>query len=71
LPESSAGCAASGEELKEVQAVVRDEREPVFDDPLGQFPVRLAVQTEVVDVHCLKTSGMSDSNQRLMQAFVN
>ena len=59
------------EELQEIHAVVRDERELVLDDPLGQFPVRLATQTEVVDVHCFKTSGMSDSNQRFMQAFVD
>jgi hypothetical protein len=30
------------EEPSEVDAVVRDEREFILDDPLGQFPVRLA-----------------------------
>lgn len=59
------------EESNKIAAVVRDERELIFDDSLGQFPVGLATQTEVVDVRCLKTSGISDSNQRLMQAFVD
>jgi hypothetical protein len=38
---------------------------------LPTFPVRLAAQTKMIDVHCFKTSGMSDSNQRLMQAFLD
>ena len=46
------------EKLDEVHAVVCDEREFVFDDPLCQRPVRLAAQAEVVDVGCLETGGM-------------
>jgi YD repeat-containing protein len=40
------------EELNKVEAVVGDERELVFDDPLGQFPVRLAAQAEMIDMGC-------------------
>lgn len=58
-------------ESNKIHAVVRDEREFTLDDSIGQFPVRLAVQTYVVDLQCLETSGMSDSNQRLMQTFVD
>src|SRR5438309_7794588 len=59
------------EKADEVHAVVRDEREFTLDDSLGQFPVWLAAQAKVIDVVCLKTGAMSDSNQRLMQAFVD
>jgi len=59
------------EEPKEIDAVVGDEREFVVDDPFGQFPVRFAGQTEMVDMGCFETSSMSDSNQRFMQAFVD
>jgi hypothetical protein len=59
------------EEPNKVDAVVRDDCELVFDNSLGQFPIRLAAQTEVIDMRCFETGAMSDSNQRLMQAFVD
>ena len=59
------------EEAKEVYAVVGDEGEFVCGNPLGQNPVRLPAQTEVIDMGGLETSGMSDFNQRLVQAFVD
>jgi hypothetical protein len=46
------------EDPEEVHTIVCDEREFVFDDPLGQRPVRLAAQAEVIDVGCLETGGM-------------
>ena len=59
------------EQPNEIKAVVRDKREFILDDSLGKFPVRLATQTEMVDVGCFETGAMSDSDQRLMQAFVD
>ena len=38
---------------------------------VGQFPVRFATQAKVIDVGCFESGAMSDSNQRLMQAFVD
>ena len=59
------------EDPEEVHTIVCDEREFVFDDPLGQRPVRLAAQAEVIDVGCLETGGMGQPDQRLMQALVD
>jgi len=59
------------EEPNEVDAVVRDEREFILDDTLGQLPVRLAAQTDMVDMGRLESGAMSDFDQRLMQAFVD
>ena len=42
------------EEANKVDAVIRDEREIILDDSTGQFPVRRAAQTEMVDVGCSK-----------------
>jgi hypothetical protein len=61
----------AAEKPNKVDPVVRDKRQFILDDPVGQFLVRLAAQTEVVDVSCFETSAMSDSDQRLMQAFVD
>ncbi len=61
----------SAEESNKVDAVIRHEREFIADDSVGEFPVRLATQTYMVDVGCLETGAMSDSNQRLMQSFVD
>lgn len=55
----------------EIDSVVGDECEFIFCDPLGQFPVRLAIQAKVIDVGCFETGAMSDSDQRVMQAFVD
>ena len=46
------------EKLNKIGTVIRDEREFVHDDPFPQYPVRLAVQTEVVDMSCREPSGM-------------
>jgi hypothetical protein len=54
------------EETNKVDAIVSDEREFILDDLLGYFPVGLSAQTEMVDVDCVETGAMSDSNQRLM-----
>ena len=51
------------EEPNKVDAVVRDERVLMIDDTVGQSPVWLARQTEMVDVGCFETGAMSDSNQ--------
>ena len=59
------------EETNEVHAVVRHEREFIPNDPLAQYPVWLAVQTEMIDMCRLEASRLSDSNQRFMHAFVN
>jgi hypothetical protein len=59
------------EEAHQVDAVIRDEREFILDDSVGQFPARITAQTEMVDVSCFETTTMSDSNQPLMQAFVD
>ena len=56
---------------KKVDPVICDEREFILDDSIGQFPVRLATQTEVIGVGCFESGAMSDSDQRLMQAFVD
>jgi hypothetical protein len=50
------------EEANKVNSVVRDERELVFDYSLGQFPVRIAAETEVVDMRCFETGAMSETN---------
>jgi hypothetical protein len=51
------------EQPKKVDAIVGDEREFIFDYALGQFPVWLAAQAEMIYVGCLKTRAMSDHNQ--------
>ena len=61
----------SCEELKEIDAVVRDEREFIPDDSVSQVPVGLTAQSEMIDVGCFEPGAMSDSSQRLMQAFVD
>jgi hypothetical protein len=50
------------EEPNEVDAIIGDEREFIFQDSLGQFPVRLTTQAEMIDVGCFETGAMSDSN---------
>jgi len=40
----------AAEEPNKVDAVVRDEREFILDDSVGQFPVGLAAPTEMIDV---------------------
>ena len=57
-------------ESNKVNAVIRYEREFIRSDSLGEFPVRLTAQTEVIDVG-FKSRLMSDSDQRLMQAFID
>ncbi len=59
------------EKPNKIDAVVRDERELIFDDSVGELPVRLAAQPEMVDVACFESGAMSDTDQRLMQAFVD
>jgi hypothetical protein len=44
------------EEANEVTAVVRDERVLVRNDSFGQLPVRLAAQTEVIDMVYFKSA---------------
>jgi hypothetical protein len=54
-----------------VHTVICDERELIFDDSAGEFPVRLAAQPKMVHVACFESSAMTYSDQRLMQAFVD
>jgi hypothetical protein len=53
----------AAEDLKEIYAVVGDEGKLVFNDPLSHYPVRLAAQTEVIDVACVEAMCMCYSNQ--------
>jgi len=60
-----------GEEPDEIRAVIGDERGLVLHDPFSQRPVRLAAQAKVIDVIRQETSGVRDSNQRLVQTLVD
>jgi hypothetical protein len=46
------------EELKEVHAVVGDERELIYGDPFRHCPVGATTQPEVIHVGSLETGGM-------------
>ena len=59
------------EEAHEIDAIVRDEDVLIVDDSVDEFPIRLTAQTKMVDVSCFEPRAMSDSDQRLMQAFVD
>lgn len=43
------------EEPNKSYAVVRDKRKLILGNAFGRFPLRLALQTEVVDVGCFET----------------
>ena len=45
------------------RAVVRDERELIFDKTRGQFPVGLAIHTEMVNMRRLEAGAVSNSDQ--------